>query len=197
MELIELENIWKEQDKKMTNSISLNKEILKRMLIVKPEKRINWIKIKAWIEIFSPLILLIFFVNTKIQFTFNVSFYVGLCLFSAVFILVYIWNVKYFLLTRKIDFSDKILDIKKRIAELEKYKIKTTRIKYLLMPLAMIGIFMMIFDKFPLNKEAIIMYVLIILVFISSLYYTFKISIYEQFKRINREIEEVESIDKE
>jgi uncharacterized membrane protein len=197
MELIELENIWKEQDKKITNSISLNKEILKRMLIVKPEKRINWIKIKAWIEIFSPLILLIFCVNTKIQFTFNISFYVGLCIFSAVFILVYIWNVKYFLLTRKIDFSEKILDIKKRIAELEKYKIKTTRIKYLLMPLAMIGIFMMIFDKFPLNKEAIIMYVLIILVFISSLYYTFKISIYEQFKRINSEIEEVESLDKE
>ncbi len=65
------------------------------------------------------------------------------------------------------------------------------------MPLAMTGIFMMIFDKLPLNKDAIIMYVLIILVFISSLYYTFKISIYGQFKIINREIEEVENIEKE
>ena len=197
MELIELENIWKEQDKKITNSISLNKEILRRMLIAKPEKRVNWIKIKAWIGIFSPLILLIFCMDTKVQFTFDISFYIGLCLFSAIFILVYIWNVKYFLLIRKIDFSDKILDIKKRIAELEKYKIKTTRIKYMLMPLAMIGIFMIIFDKYPLNKQAIIMYVLIILVFISSLYYTFKISIYEQFKIINREISEVENIEKE
>jgi hypothetical protein len=196
MELIELENIWKEQDKKITSSISLNKEILKRMLIAKPEKRVNWIKIKAWIGIFSPLILLIFCLNTKIQFSFDINFFIGLCLFSAVSVLVYIWNVKYFLLTRKIDFSDKILDIKKRIAVLEKYKIKTTRIKYLIMPLAMIGIFMMIFNKFPLNKEAIIMYILIILVFISSLYYTFKISIYEQFRIINREIAEIESIEK-
>jgi hypothetical protein len=40
-----------------------------------------------------------------------------------------------------------VLSIKKLIAELEKYKIKTTRIKYLLMPVAMVGFFLMIIQK--------------------------------------------------
>ena len=40
-----------------------------------------------------------------------------------------------------------VLSIKKVIAELEKYKIKTTKIRYLLMPLAMTGFLLMIIQK--------------------------------------------------
>jgi Na+-transporting NADH:ubiquinone oxidoreductase subunit NqrC len=99
-------------------------------------------------------------------------------------------------LIRKIDFSGAILSIKKRIAELEKYKIKTTRIRYLIMPFAILGIFFMIIQKPIFNTESIIMLVLIILVFISSIYYTFKYSIYEQYKKLNKEINEIEELEK-
>jgi len=196
MELIELENIWKEQDKKITNSISLNKEILRRMLIARPEKRLNWIKIKAGFNVLSPIILPLLLMIMKVQFQLTTQFYIGLSIFSIIYLTIYIWDVKYFLLIRKIDFSDSILVIKKSLAILEKYMIKKTRFRYVLMPFAIIGIFLMLFQKLVFNIESIIFFILVVLVFLSSLYYTFKYSVFERFKILNKEIKEVESIDK-
>ena len=130
------------------------------------------------------------------KFSFSLTFYIGLSLFLAIFVITYIWDVRYFLLIRKIDFSGAILYIKKQLVELEKYKIKTTRIRYLIMPFAILGIFFMLIQKPIFNTESIIMLVLIILVFISSIYYTFKYSIYEQYKKLNKEIIEIEELEK-
>jgi len=197
MELNELQNIWLQYDRKITDNTHLNKEILKRMLISKPEKRLNWIKIKAGFNVLSPLILILMIKIMDMKFSLTSSFYIGLSLFLTLFIINYIWNIRYFLLIRKIDFSGAILSIKKQIAELEKYKIKTTKIRYLVMPFAIIGIFFMLIQKPIFNTESIIMFALIILVYISSIYYTFKYSIYEQFSKLNKEIIEIEELEKE
>jgi hypothetical protein len=104
---------------------------------------------------------------------------------------------KIFLLIRKIDFSESILSLKKEIAELEKYKIKITRISYMFMPFAILGIFLMLIQKPIYNAESIVMLALIVLVYISSIYYTFKYSIYERFRKLNKEIAEIEELEKE
>lgn len=196
MELNELQNIWLQYDQKITENTHLNKEILKKILISKPEKRLNWIKIKAGFKVFSPIILILLIKIMDMKFSFSLTFYIGLSLFLAIFVITYIWDVRYFLLIRKIDFSGAILSIKKQLVELEKYKIKTTRIRYLIMPFAILGIFFMLIQKPIFNTESIIMLVLIILVFISSIYYTFKYSIYEQYKKLNKEIIEIEELEK-
>jgi len=196
MELNELQNIWLQYDRKITDNTHLNKEILKRMLISKPEKRLNWIKIKAGFNVLSPLILILMIKIMDMKFSLTSSFYIGLSLFLTLFIINYIWNIRYFLLIRKIDFSGAILSIKKQIAELEKYKIKTTKIRYLIMPFAIIGIFFMIIQKPIFNTESIVMFALIILVYITSIYYTFKYSISEQFRKLNKEIFEIEELEK-
>jgi hypothetical protein len=197
MELDDLKNIWVQYDKKITDNTRLNKEILKRMLISKPEKRLNWIKIKAGFNVFSPviLILLIRIMDFKFSLTFN--FYFGLSLFTATFIITYIWNIRYFLLISKIDFSGAILSIKKGVAELEKYKIKTTRIRYMIMPFAIVGIFFMIIQKPIFNTQSIVFFGLVIIVFISSIYYTFKYSINEQFRKLDKEIAEIAELEME
>lgn len=196
MELNELQNIWLQYDRKITDNTRLNKEILKRMLMSKPEKRLNWIKIKAGFNVLSPLILILMIKIMDMKFSLTSSFYIGLSLFLTLFIINYIWNIRYFLLIRKIDFSGAILSIKKQIAELEKYKIKTTKIRYLIMPFSIIGIFFMLIQKPIFNTESIIMFALIILVYISSIYYTFKYSISEQFRKLNKEIFEIEELEK-
>jgi len=196
MELNELQNIWLQYDRKITDNTHLNKEILKRMLISKPEKRLNWIKIKAGFNVLSPLILILMIKIMDMKFSLTSSFYIGLSLFLTLFIINYIWNIRYFLLIRKIDFSGAILSIKKQIAELEKYKIKTTKIRYLIMPFAIIGIFFMLIQKPIFNTESIVMFALIILVYITSIYYTFKYSISEQFRKLNKEIFEIEELEK-
>jgi hypothetical protein len=126
----------------------------------------------------------------------KVMLLIGLSIFLIIYLTIYIWDVKYFLLIRKIDFSDSIITIKKSIAILGKYMIKKTRFRYILMPLAIIGIFLMLIQKPVFNRESIILFILIALVFISSLYYTFKYSVYERFKILNKEIQEIENIDK-
>lgn len=199
MELLQLENIWKEYDKKLTDNTRINKEILRRMLIVKPARRLNWIKIKAGFNVASPIMFVTLILILDVQFHFKTNFYIGLSLFLPVYLITYIWDVKYFKLIWNVDFSMPILSIKKLLAELEVYKIKTTRIKYLLMPFAMTGFFLMIIQKitFRFDFVSILPVLLIVLVFISSIYVTFKYSIYELFKKLNDEIDEILILEKE
>ena len=199
MELVELQNIWQEYDKKISENTRLNKEILRLMLLSKPQKRLNWIKIKAGLNIFSPILFVMILLVLDVQFSLTINFYIGLGIFLPVYAITYIWDIRYFKLIRAIDFSMSVLSIKKVVAELEKYKIKTTRLRYLLMPFAMIGFLLMIIHKitFSFNLVSIIPLLLIILVFISSMYFTFKYSIYERFSKLNKEIDDIEQLEKE
>ena len=52
-----------------------------------------------------------------------------------------------------------VVALKKKIAELEKYKIRITRIRCLLMPAAICGVFLMLFPKIPLAAESVAMFV--------------------------------------
>ncbi|MDL2215183.1 hypothetical protein LJC00_03245 [Dysgonomonas sp. OttesenSCG-928-M03] len=197
MELIELENIWKEYDRKIADNTRLNKEMLKRMLTVRPERRLNWMKIKSTINLFSPLILLIITLLMNIRFSFPVvNFFIGLGLFIPVYTLSYFWDIKYYLKVKEINFTDATLTTKRKIIELEKYKVRLTRIRTMLMPLAISGALLMLFNISFLNRQFIIFLVLTTLVYIASSYYRFK-SVYEWFKILNKEIEEIENLEKE
>ena len=199
MELTELQNIWQQYDKKLSENTRLNKEILRLMLLSKPRRQLNWIKIKAGFFILSPILFVMFLLVLNVQFYLSTNFYIGLSLFLPIYSITYIWDISYFKLIRTIDFSKPVLSIKKQIAELEKYKIKKTRIRYLLMPFAMIGFILMIIHKitFSFNLVSLLPIVLIILVFISSLYLTFKYSIYERFNNLNKDIDEIEQLEKD
>jgi ABC-type multidrug transport system fused ATPase/permease subunit len=67
------------------------------------------------------------------------------------------------------------------------------------MPFAMAGFLLMIIHRmnFSLNFVSIIPLLLIVLVFLSSMYITFKYSIYERFKKLNKDIDEIERLEKE
>ena len=199
MELTELQNIWQQYDKKLSENTRLNKEILRLMLLSKPRRQLNWIKIKAGFFILSPILFVMFLLVLNVQFYLSTNFYIGLSLFLPIYSITYIWDISYFKLIRTIDFSKPVLSKKKQIAELEKYKIKKTRIRYLLMPFAMIGFILMIIHKitFSFNLVSLLPIVLIILVFISSLYLTFKYSIYERFNKLNKDIDEIEQLEKD
>jgi hypothetical protein len=199
MELLELQNIWQEYDKKLSENTRLNKEILRLMLLSKPKRRLNWIKIKAGLTIISPVFFIPFLLFQDIQFHLTTRFYIGLGLLLPVVIISYIWDIRYFILIGNVDFSRPVLSIKKVIAELQKYKIKKTRFRYLLMPFALVGILLMIIQKVTISFDflSLLPLLLIILVFVSSMYITFRYSIYEQFKKLNKEIDEIERLEKE
>jgi hypothetical protein len=199
MELTELQNIWQEYDKRISENTRLNKEILRLIMLEKPRRRINWIKIKAGLWIFSPVLFVFLILILNVQFNISTRFFIGLGLFLPVYIITYIWDIRYFKLIRGIDFAMPVLYIRKVITELEKYKIKTTKIRYLLMPLAMAGFLLMIIHKitFSFDFLSILPLLLIVLVFFSSMYFTFKYSIYERFIKLNKDIDEIEQLEQE
>jgi hypothetical protein len=199
MELSELQNLWQEYDKNRSENTRINKKILRLILLEKPRKRLNWIKLKAGTWLFSPVLFVFLILILDVQFNLSTRFFIGLGLFLPVIVITYFWDIKYFTLIRGIDFTMPVLSIKKVITEIQKYKLKTTKIRYLLMPLAMTGFLLMIIHKITIKLDffSILPLLLIVLVFFSSMYFTFKYSIYERYKKLNKDIDEIVQLEKE
>jgi hypothetical protein len=194
MELSELQAIWQQHDKNLIENTKINKEVLKRILISKPEKRLNREKINAVFNLILPIALILLILVPNIHYRPTIEFYTGIFLFGAVSSALYYWSVRYYILIDRIDFSNSVTMIKKNIKQLEKYKIKLKRFGYLLMPFGIIGIFLMC--KFPFfSINSILPFSIIIAVMIASIYFTFKYSIYKQFRLLNKEIEELEKLE--
>ena len=194
MELIELQAMWQQYDKTLSENTKINKEVLKQILILKPEKRLNWEKLKASVNLILPIALILLLLIPNIYFRSSIDFFIGSFMFGVVFTLIYYWSVRYYLLIRKIDFSNSVTLIKRNIKQLEKYKIKLKKLGYILMPFGLIGIFLMGNFSF-FSRESILPISLIILVMIISIYFTFKYSISEQFRKLDNEIEELEKLE--
>jgi len=196
MELSELKEMWQQNDKKLSENTRINKEVLKRMLIAKPEKRIRWEKIKTGVNLILPIALILLILVPNIQYRSSIDFYIGILLFGAVSSLIYYWTVRYYMLIRNIDFSSSVTLIKKNIKKLEKYKIKLKKLGYVLVLFGITGIFLM--GKIPIfSTKSFLPVTLIVLVMIVSIYYTFKHSIVEQFRKLDNEIEELEELETE
>jgi hypothetical protein len=196
MELIELQNIWQQYDKKISENITLNKEILRRMLQSKPEKTITWIKLKAGFNLILPIVIISVMMIPNVVFRNEISFYIGFLLFTSFALITYYWAIRYYLLLNKIDFNSPITLIKKDIKQVEKYKIKVNKFSYIFAPFGITGVFLI--ANIPiLSKHSILPFSLILLVFVSSIYITFKYSIIERFAKINKEIEEIEKLENE
>ena len=194
MELADLQNMWIQHDKNLSENTHINKEILKNILIIKTEKKINWIRVKAIFNLILPIVLLTTILIPKVGFRTDSDFIIGMILFGTVFIISYIWAIQYFHKISHIDFKNAITSTKKDIKELEKYKLKITKFGYILIPFALIGIFLM--AKIPIfSKDSLIPLFLIIIVMIVSIYVTFKFSIIEYYRKINDEIDEIEKLE--
>ena len=195
MELIELQNIWQQYDKKISENMTLNKEILRRMLQSKPEKRISWIKLKAGFNLILPIVIISVMMIPNLVFRNEIGFYTGILLFGGFALITYYWDIRYYLLINKVDFNNPITLIKKDIKQVEKYKIKVTKFSYIFAPFGLTGVFLM--ANMPiLSKHSLLPISLIFIVFLFSIYITFKFSIFERFAKINKEIEEIEKLEK-
>jgi hypothetical protein len=196
MELTELQDIWQQYDKKLSENTRLNKEILKMMLKSKPERRVTWIKLTAAWRLLLPVVIILVMMVPSVEFRNETSFYVGFLLFGPFALLTYYWAVRYYLLVGKIDFNNPVATIKKNIKEVEKYKIKMTKFGFILSPFGVTGVFLI--ANIPiLSQHSLLPISLIISVFIISVYVTFKYSIFERFKKLNMEIGEIEQLEKE
>jgi hypothetical protein len=206
MELMELQNLWLENNRKLDETLRLNREIMNKLLKVKPEKRLIRIKAEALITLILPFILLTLIasgvLNPKIKAHSDMPFYLGVFLFGVTFLTNYLFTANYYRLLLKVDFSQTLIEIKTRILKAEAFKLKLTRISYMLMPFAITGIFMILGIPFfsmktDLPIQSYLPLLLIVLVFIASAYVTFKYTLVERFRKLKSEISEFEKLTNE
>ena len=196
MELLELQNIWNQYDKKVSENIRLNKEILKKMVITKTEKRLNRVKVEAGIRIVIPFLLIPTILMFNIQFSNTIDFYIGLSLFIGLFIIALIVRVKYFLMAGRIDFSDPIPLVRKGITELKKYQLKVVRLVFIFLLLGAISVSLLF--KIPfLTKDTLVPLIFMIIILVVTYVYKTKYSYDERYRKLNQEIEEIEELEKE
>ena len=196
MELLELQNIWNQYDKKISENIRLNKEILREMLISKTEKRLNSIKAKVGIRLTLSFLLVPTILIFNIPIRTTADFYIGLSLFTGIFVFFGIYRIKYFLMFNRIDFSRSVSLIKKEVNELKKYEIKMSHVGLLLLPLGAISIFLL--AKIPLlTLDTWIPLSFIIIILTATYIYKTKYSYEERFRKLNQEIEEMAELEKD
>jgi hypothetical protein len=195
MELTELQDIWKNQDEKLSKSIRLNRMILKKIILTRPEKRLRRMKIEIGIGLVVP-IFFIPFMYYQFHFRNNADFFIGLSIFLGLLIFTYIQRIKHFQLANKINFSDPVLFIKKNINKLEKYQMKMLRLMFLIMPLGFFSIFLI--EKLPiLTTDTLVPLTLMIVILVATYFFKGRYTYVQRFRKLNQEIEEIEELEKE
>ena len=196
MELAELENMMKAYDRKLSENVRLVREVAKNLLANKSEKRLNKEKIRALYNMSGPLIFFLIIKFFDFKFYFTTNFYIGLGIFVLIYSFWYILSVKHYILLRKIDFTEPVLSIKKKITELEKFRLKMNRIRNIFTPVIIVASSLMFIPMTTLFSTNFLMpMILMVAVFVGSIYYT-QFTTRERYKALNKGIEELESLEK-
>jgi hypothetical protein len=194
MELSELQKLWLENNAKMDENIRINREILRQLLQRKPEKRMLFIKYHAIWELVLPIILLPIIIP-HIKFRDEMVFYIGCFFFGAFCTLAYYWAFRYFLKVMNVDFSNPVILLKRQVAELERYKMRTKQLGYLFAPFVLAGVFMMTGTHIQkITPYTMLPLFLIVIVFAVTFFISTRYTISGRFRKLNEEISELEKL---
>lgn len=195
MEWAELQAVWQQYDARMAENTRINREILKRMLRVKPERRISRMKGWAIYGMIVPIPIMCTALVTSTKLRNEWDFYLGLILIVIMLAKVLYQTVQYFLLIRAINFTHCITQTKKQLQHLDKFMLKMSKWGWPMMFIGMAGICLLC--QLPvMTKDFTLMTVFIILCAAVSSYIKFK-RFREQLNRFNAELDEIENLEKE
>jgi hypothetical protein len=127
METNKLQEMWTDFDKKISENTRLNKEILKKLLTSKSERRFSKMILKVGIEVVVIIIMLVYFFVKYVSFQPTLVFSLALTIFVAAIGIPIIGHIRYFLMLYKINFSESVLSLRKKINESERLKGKNIR----------------------------------------------------------------------
>ena len=196
MELDELKAIWTQHEKILVENTVLNKELLRKLLIVNATKRIDWLKIRLLTGVILPLPLLILIVVPRIQFTLEFEVIIGTIVFLSIFVISYIWSIKVYIQIERLNPNGPVTSVRKQLKLAEKYKLKFTRYAYFLAPFMIVGIFLSAGIPFY-SSEMILFYALMVVSFLIGLYVRSKHGLLVQIRKIDSDIEEISKLEME
>jgi len=195
MEWTELQTLWQQYDARIAENTRINKEILKRMLRTKSERRVNWVTLQTGAGLFlMPIVLFLLFALFPFKFNHGLALYLGIFLYGGGVLFAYCRSINYFMLLRNIDFTHSVIATRKNLIQLEQFQTKILKSSFWLMPIIVIGVFIM-FDMPIFTKKSVVPLSLIIVVMAVSMYYKFRWKNW-WFGKLNFELDEIEQLEK-
>ncbi len=170
--------------------------MLKKLLLMNAEKRIDWLRIRTLTSLILPLVLIIFIALPRIQFTPKFDVVLGIVLFVSLSLLSYMWAIRVYLMVEKLNFNESVLSVSKQLKLIEKYKLKITKYGFRLAPFMIIGIFLSAGIPF-LSSKMIPFYILMVVSFLIGMYVRSKHGLVVQIRKLERDIEEISKLEQD
>ena len=160
MEINEMKNFWKEEERRISEKVEINKEASYKKLRSSFDK----VKIRRFFQIvfwsiFTPLAL-VFVAFPQMNNDGTFAFYLAFTFFMVFTVASFIVYIYYYICLIKIDLTDSILKTQKEILRLETFEKKLTTTAYIIVPLIALCIFKTIGFSL-INQDAILFIALI------------------------------------
>jgi hypothetical protein len=185
MELEEMKNCWKSEDERISNSIRINRDALQG----KMKGAVKNLRQKLLFQMLIGLVIAIFvlvseFPHNHPPFRDSAAFYWGIALFVSVFAVGFATDIVFHLRLRKLDVTKTVIETQKKVRKLEAFQIMRAKLSWIIMPCAILAIFL-IFELPPLtNKEGAIVLLIMLLVIGATSFFHIKYKIPRDFHEL-------------
>lgn len=188
MEISELKSLWAKYDLQLVEHTKVNKRILREMLIKRPLKTINWLKINGLYQLFAGIIIIALFFKTTKHRDPGVELYCGSFLLFALCFFSFFRSIKYFFMLKGVNMAGDLVRAKKQLIDIQKYKLSTAKYNLLITPFSILSVFLVL----PIVLH-IMPVLLLTLGFLTISIYKFKM-IAKQFSKLNEQLNELEDL---
>ena len=190
MKIDEIKNIWKEENKRISKNVKVNKDVSFKKLRSSFDKvRIRRLFQLVLMCIVVPLILVLI-VFPRMKNDGSMLFYVALASFAAPIIFFFATYIYYYICLLKIDFSEPLVKAQKEILRLEVFEKKLNRLGLIIMPIVTLSTIKIF--SIPYTQEAVAMIVLIVFTMVVSYIVKMKALIPKEYSKVKSYLDEIE-----
>lgn len=190
MELNEFKECWKEEGKRISESVKVNQDASLQKL----RSSLNRVRIRKLVNLvlsclFVPTVFAIMlFPNLKNDGT--VMFYVSLAAFIVPIVFTLGYSVYYYICLLKIDFSESVLKAQKEIARLQGFDKRLNVIGLIIAPIVFLSTFKLF--NLPFNGQMIVMMLLVLVMLIVGFVLRLKVLIPKEYSKVKANLDELE-----
>ena len=190
MEIKEIKDLWKEEGKRITENVKVNKDAsLSKLRSSFNKIRIVQLFRLVFNSITVPLIIVLI-IFPKMENDNSILFYAALASFLSIILYAFFIQIYYNINLQKIDFSESLVKTQKEILHLEVFEKRLNILGLFLVPIAVLSMYKIF--SFLFNQEQIIMTVLIVLILIISFIAKMKYLIPKKYGELNTYLDDIE-----
>jgi len=194
MEIDDIKGLWKEEDKRISESVRVNKDASLRKLRSSFDKIRMRRLFRLILNCIAVPLVLALIVLPRLKNDGSAWFYVGLISFMVPIAFFFGYYIYYYVCLLKIDFSESLLKAQKEIYRLEGFDKKLNWLGLIIVPIVTLAAFKIFGISF--KQEAILMMALIAVTMVVSFIMKLKVTIPKEYSKVKSLLDELEEDNK-